>query len=472
MALKLFNTYSRKKETFKPIEEGKVCIYSCGPTVYDFVHIGNLRAFMFSDILRRYLKYAGFNIVQVMNITDVDDKTIKNAKKSSEPLQLFTKRYTQEFIKDIKTLNIELPEQMVNATDHIHEMVQLIEKLHEKGLAYEKKGSVYYKIAAFKNYGKLAGLDLDNLKVNAEGRLSDADEYEKDNVRDFALWKAYDPDDGNAFWGTPYGKGRPGWHIECSAMSMKYLGEHFDIHTGGVDLIFPHHTNEIAQSEAATGKKFVNYWLHNAHLIVNGEKMSKSLGNFYTLRDLLKKGYNPIAIRYELLSTHYRQQLNFKEDNLKQIPATLQRFYEFLDKLDDAIKQKGKVDDSPRVQNMVDHATKQFEKAMDDDLNISGGLAAVFDLMRKINTLLATDAISPSDARKTKVAMLGFDSVLGVMHHEKGHIDEEIEALIEKREKAREKKNFKLADKIRDDLLKQGIQLDDTLHGAKWKRIA
>lgn len=471
MALKLYNTLSRKKEAFKPIAEGKVRMYTCGPTVYDFVHIGNLRAFLFSDILRRYLKYKGFAVVQVMNITDVDDKTIKNAKKNGEPLQLFTKRYTQEFVKDIETINIALPDKMINATDHIHEMVELIVSLHRKGFAYEKKGSVYFKIAACSNYGKLAGLDLEHLKVNAEGRLSDADEYEKDDVRDFALWKAYDPDDGDAFWGTPYGKGRPGWHIECSAMSMKYLGEQFDIHTGGVDLIFPHHTNEIAQSEGATGKKFVNYWLHNAHLIVNGEKMSKSLGNFYTLRDLLKKGYNPVAIRYELLSTHYRQQLNFKEENLRQIPATLQRFYEFLDKLEDVAQRRVKTDNTDAAQKAIDTAKKAFEKAMDDDLNISGGLAAVFDLMREINTLLATDALSASDAKKVKATMLGFDSVLGVMHHDKGSIDEEIEALIRKREDARKKKDFALSDKIRNDLLKRGIQLDDTPHGVKWKRI-
>lgn len=471
MALRFYNSLTHKKEVFKPLEEGKVRMYSCGPTVYNFVHIGNLRAFVFTDLLRRYLKYSGFKLTHVMNITDVDDKTIRDSKKEKLPLKMFTEKYTKEFLDDIGSVNVEVPEIMPRATDHIHEMVGIIEKLHKNGLAYEKNGSVYFKIAGSKGYGALAGLDKADLKLNADGRLSDRDEYEKEDVRDFALWKAYDKDDGDVFWGTPFGKGRPGWHIECSAMSMKYLGETFDIHTGGIDLLFPHHTNEIAQSSGATGKKFVNYWLHNAHLIVNGEKMSKSKGNFFTLRDLLKKGYNPVAIRYELLSTHYRQQLNFKEDNLKKLPETLERFYEFLDKLDDVVDRNVKGTPSEVVVKSIETAKSSFEETMDDDLNISGALAAVFDFMRDINTLLGSDSLCVSDAKKVKETMLGFDSVLGVMHHEKGSIDEEIEALIAKREAARKSKDFATSDNIRDDLLKRGIQLSDTPHGVKWKKV-
>ncbi|MEK6808976.1 MAG: cysteine--tRNA ligase, partial [Nanoarchaeota archaeon] len=329
--LRLFNTRTRKIGVFKSIKDKEVNIYTCGPTVYDYAHIGNLRAYICADILKRYLKYKGYNVKHVMNITDVDDKTIKGSQQQGISLKKYTQNFSNMFFEDIKILNLDLPDIFPKATEHIPEMIMLIKKLLKKGFAYKgEDGSIYYDISKFKNYGKLAQLDMDGLKEGARIRH---DEYSKDSPKDFCLWKACDKDDGDVFWKTELGKGRPGWHIECSAMNMKYLGEEFDIHTGGVDLIFPHHENEIAQSVGATGKEFVHYWFHNEHLLVNGKKMSKSLGNFYTLRDLLNKGYNPIGIRYLLLSTHYRQQLNFTEESLQGAENSVQRINDFILKL-------------------------------------------------------------------------------------------------------------------------------------------
>ncbi|RMF88331.1 MAG: cysteine--tRNA ligase, partial [Nitrospinota bacterium] len=313
--LKFYNSLTRRKEEFHPIEPGRVRMYTCGPTVYDYAHIGNFRAYIFEDILRRYLKYKGYQVTQVMNITDVDDKTIRESRRRGMSLKEFTSFYVQAFFEDLETLNIERAEYYPAATEHIDQMVALIKRLIENGHTYEVDGSIYFRISTFPAYGRLAGLDAVQLQGGASGRV-DADEYGKEDVRDFVLWKAWREEDGDVFWETELGKGRPGWHIECSAMSMHYLGEHFDIHTGGIDNLFPHHENEIAQSEAATKKPFVNYWLHCQHLLVNNAKMSKSLGNFYTLRDLLERGYKPKAIRYALLSTHYRQQHNFTFEGL------------------------------------------------------------------------------------------------------------------------------------------------------------
>ena len=332
MAFKVFNTLTKKKEEFKSIIPNQVKMYSCGPTVYNHVHIGNLRAFLFADLLRRYIKYKGYKLTHTMNITDVDDKTIRDSQNEKKSLTEFTQFYEKTFLDNLKTLNIEIPEIMPRATDHIPEIVNMIKSLTEKGHTYESDGSIYFRISSFKEYGALANLDFSKLKENAQGRLTE-DEYEKENARDFVLWKAYTESDGDVFWETELGKGRPGWHIECSAMSTKYLGDHFDIHTGGVDLIFPHHTNEIAQSVCATGRPFVNYWIHNEHLIVNGKKMSKSLGNFFTLKDLLDKGYHPMAIRYELISTHYRSKLDFRENSLENVWSTVQKFHDFIDSL-------------------------------------------------------------------------------------------------------------------------------------------
>ncbi|MFH1316232.1 MAG: cysteine--tRNA ligase [Candidatus Woesearchaeota archaeon] len=466
MALKFYNTLTRKKELFKPIKKNVVHMYSCGPTVYNHVHIGNLRAYVFVDLLRRYLKYKGYKLKHVMNITDVEDKIIRDSQKQGKSLKEFTEPYTNSFLKDIETLNIEKPEIMPKATDSIKGMVKLVKALLEKGIAYKTdNGDIYYKISKFKDYGKLACLDIEGLKKNADGRLDNADEYEKEDARDFALWKAYDKKDGDIFWETEIGKGRPGWHIECSVMSAENLGQPFDIHTGGVDLIFPHHTNEIAQSEGAYGKKFVNYWIHNAHLIVNGKKMSKSLGNFFTLKDLLDKKYNAMAIRYELMATHYRVKLDFREDNLKKLTETLDKFSDFLKKLEIV---KGK-ENNKKVDDLIKKSKEKFEKEMDNDLNISGALAAIFEFMNAVNKII--DKISASDAKKIIELMKKFDTVLGVMDFGEGDLGKEIQDMIVQREKARSEKDFKTADKIRDKLKKKGIELKDTKDGVIWKRV-
>jgi len=461
MVLKLFNTLTRKKEIFKPIKKNLVTLYTCGPTVYNYVHIGNLRAMMVYDLLKRYLKYKDFKIKHVMNITDVDDKTIRDSQKEKKSLKEFTEFYTKAFFNDIESLNIEKADIIPKATGEIKEMVDLVKILLKKEIAYKTEDGIYFSINKFKNYGQLALLKQENLKAGASGRITE-DEYDKENAHDFVLWKFWNKKDGNVFWETEIGKGRPGWHIECSVMSSKYLGQPFDIHMGGIDLIFPHHTNEIAQSEAAYDKKFCNFWIHNAHLIVNGEKMSKSLGNFYTLKDLKK--YDLKAIRYVLLSTHYRQKLNFKEDDLKKIPEILQKFYDFLDKLDE-IKL---TTNNPNVQKLIKKAEEDFENAMDDDLNISAGLAAIFNFMTSINKIM--DNISKTNAKEIKNVMLKFDSVLGIMKHEKIKLDSEIEALVKKREQARKEKDFVTADEIRDQLKKKNIILEDTPNGIRWKK--
>lgn len=465
MALRFYNTLGREKQDFKPISAEEVTLYTCGPTVYNHVHIGNLRAMVSYDLAKRYLKYKGYKIKHVMNITDVDDKTIRDSQKQGKSLKEFTESYTQSFLEDLKALNIDLPpeDMMPKATEEIDEMVKLVKILLEKGFAYRaENGDIYFSISKFEDYGKLALLDKDKLKKNADGRLDNSDEYEKEDARDFALWKAWDEEDGDVFWETEIGKGRPGWHIECSAMSAKYLGQPFDIHMGGVDLIFPHHTNEIAQSEAAYGKRFCNYWMHNAHLIVNGEKMSKSLGNFYTLKDLLDKGYDPKAVRYELLATHYRQKLDFREDNLRKIPDTLQRFYDFLDRLDEA--DGG----GAEVESIISRSKEGFEKAMDDDLNISAGLASIFDLMSSVNKVMGK--LSKEDAAKVKQAMDGFDSVLGFMKHEKEDIPGDIKEMADKRLAAKKEKDFETADKLRSEINSRGFIVEDKPEGYRIKK--
>ena len=463
MALQFYNTLSRTKEEFKSIEDNHVRMYTCGPTVYDYVHIGNLRTFVWEDLLRRYLKYKGYKVTQVMNLTDVDDKTIKGSQKENIPLAEYTDKYKKAFFDDIDALNVERAEVYPAATEHIPEMVSIVTKLVEKGVGYESGGDYYYKISAFSDYGKLSHMKLDELKAGA--RVS-SDEYEKDQVSDFALWKAWDEDDGDVYWETELGKGRPGWHIECSAMSMKYLGEHFDIHTGAVDNIFPHHENEIAQSEAATGKPFVNYWLHALHLIVEGRKMAKSFGNFYTLRDILDKGYAPLAIRYLLVSTHYRQQLNFTFDGLEAARNGLERYHDFIANLGDVTSDT----DGGDADGYIEKAKKGFEEALDDDLNTSQALGVVFDFIRDINRLKAEDKLSKSEAERVLDAINGFDSVFGFQKKAEESLDEEIEAKIKAREEARANKDWAEADRIRDELLEQGIVLEDTASGTKWKR--
>ena len=462
MALVFKNSLTRLKEEFKPLVPGKVSMYTCGPTVYGYAHIGNFRTYMFEDLLRRYLKYKGYQVTQVMNLTDVDDKTIRGSRDEGIPLHEYTRRYVEAFFADLDELRIERAEHYPAATEHIQEMVGIVKRLLDRGLAYKIDGNYYFKIVAFPDYGRLANIDMQGLKPGA--RVA-ADEYEKDSVSDFALWKAWDEADGDVFWETEIGKGRPGWHIECSAMSMKYLGDYFDIHTGGVDNMFPHHENEIAQNQGATGHRVVNYWLHSEYLIVDGRKMSKSLGNYYTLRDVLVKGYPALAVRYLLLATYYRQQLNFTFDGLEAARAALERYNDFIANLGVYPGgESGGVADA-----IIEKATRGFEDALDDDLNISGALGAVFDFIRDINRLKAENRLSADERDKALGTIRRFDTVLAFETKAEA-VDGEVEALIEKRNQARKDKDYALADKIRDDLMAVGIILEDTPEGVRWKR--
>jgi cysteinyl-tRNA synthetase len=463
MALRFTNTMNRRLEDFQSLEPGHVRMYTCGPTIYAPAHIGNFRAYIFEDILRRFLKYKGYRVTQVMNLTDIDDKTIKDSQAKGISLQEHTLKFKEMFFRDLDRLNIERAEYYPAATDHIPEMVALVQKLIDHGHAYASGGSIYFKISTFPRYGALSHMDMENLKAGAR---VDSDEYEKESVSDFALWKGWSERDGNVFWETPLGKGRPGWHIECSAMSMKYLGETFDIHTGGVDNIFPHHENEIAQSEGATGKKFVNYWMHNAHLIVESKKMSKSEGNFYTVEDLVEMGHNPIAIRYLLMATHYRQQLNFTTETLEAAKAAITRLRDFAFNVENA--RSGP--ESEAVQLSISKAAEDFEGGLDNDLNMSPALAAVFDFVREINGFIAEQGLSDADKMAVLQALKRFDSVLGVIYAEEKGIDERIERLIKDRIEAKKARDFSTADKIRTDLFDEGIILEDTPAGTKWKR--
>lgn len=463
MALLLYNTLTRKKAIFKPIIGKEVSMYSCGPTVYDYAHIGNFRAYIVSDLLRRYLEYTGYKVKLVMNITDVDDKTIKGSRQQGISLARFTDKYKKAFFEDLRKLNIRPASVYPEATKHIPEMERLVKALLDKGYAYKSDdGSVYYDISKFKDYGKLSNLQIKKLRAGA--RVSQ-DQYEKGQAQDFALWKAWSAQDGDVGWETPFGKGRPGWHIECSAMSMKYLGGTFDIHAGGVDLIFPHHENETAQSEASTGKPFVKYWVHNEHLLVNGRKMSKSLGNFYTLRDLLSKGYNPTSIRYLLLATHYRQKLNFTLPGLEAANNSVSRLLDFMDMLDNVTSAKN----NPAVKKKVENVKSKFELAMDNDLNISKALAAVFDFVKEVNILAEKGELGKHDAKMVKAMMLDFDHVLGILETQKQDISKAIERLIQKREEARREHDFRKSDEIRAKLRGMGVILEDTPSGIKWK---
>lgn len=458
--IQLYNTLTKKKEPFKPLKDGVVGLYTCGPTVYDLAHIGNFRAYVFEDLLHRYLEYSGFKVLRVMNITDVDDKTIKCSQTESKSLTEYTDRYISAFIKDMEQLRLKRPDYLPRATEHIPEMVSIIKKLLEKGYAYRKDDSIYFSISKFPSYGKLAGIDLSEIKP---GVRVDVDEYEKEDVRDFALWKE---EKENVFWDTELGRGRPGWHIECSAMSMKYLGESFDIHTGGIDNIFPHHENEIAQSEAATGKKFVNYWLHCSHLLVNNEKMSKSKGNFHTLRDLLNKGHNPVAIRYLLLSAHYRDPLNFTDKSLVQAENTVKNYNAFYQAMDFCKTEKEDNSISPAIEK----ARKVFTEGLNEDLNISLALSGIFNLIKTANIALTDGAIGVKEAADIKSFLEEIDSVLAILDTEKTELTEEERNLITERGSARKDKNFKKADEIRDKLKAKKVILEDTPYGTRWKK--
>jgi cysteinyl-tRNA synthetase len=460
--LKLYNTLTGTVEDFQALEEGVVSLYTCGPTVYDFAHIGNFRTFSFQDLLRKYLRYRGYRVRHVMNITDVDDKTIRNAREQGVSLRDYTARYTEAFLEDCRSLRLEPPDLMPRATDHIPEMVRLIRSLEERGLTYRREGSIYFSIARFPGYGKLSRKDFSGMQ---SGLRVDSDEYEKDDVRDFVLWKA--PKDGEDFWETELGPGRPGWHIECSAMSMKYLGETFDIHCGGVDLIFPHHENEIAQSEAATGKQFVRYWVHPEFLLVEGEKMSKSKGNYFTLRDLLSEGHSPEAIRYLLLSVNYRRQLNFTIDGLRQAQASIQRLEDF------ALRMKEKAGSTPPCEGfaaVVEKARRTFVEAMDEDLNTSAALAAVFDFVRATYQESERGGTCGGDAAAALQFIHEVDGLFRVLRPQPELLDDEILRKIEERQAARRRRDFAEADRIRDWLVSKGIQLEDTREGTRWKR--
>ncbi len=449
MVLKLYNTLTRKKEIFKPIKPKQVGIYSCGPTVYNKAHIGNLRAMVFYDLVRRYLKFSGYKVNQVMNITDIDDKTILGSQEEKISLKKFTKKYTELFFENLMDMNIETFEKYPKATDHINEMVALVKKLLKNEYAYKANDGIYFDISKFKDYGKLSHLKLKTLKAGASGRVN-ADEYDKKNAQDFALWKFWTEEDGDVFWETEIGKGRPGWHLECSAMSSKYLGQPFDIHTGGVDLIFPHHENEIAQSEAATGKNFVNYWLHNEHLMINSKKMSKSLGNFYTLEDLQNRGYSPITIRYAFLSIHYRQKINLTD-------ALLEQAREAVKKINDFVIEADAVDDSDSgdISELIKRSKTEFKKAMDDDLNIGQALNVLFNFMKSANKFGA--------GKNAAGFVRGIDTILDILKSQ--NIPTEIQRLAEEREEARKNKNFKESDKLRDELLEKGYEIRDKPEG-------
>ncbi|HTY75713.1 MAG TPA: cysteine--tRNA ligase [Candidatus Nanoarchaeia archaeon] len=463
--IKVFNTLTRVKEEFKPIEPGKVGIYTCGPTVYDYAHIGNFRAFLFEDLLKRWLIHQGFQVKHVMNLTDVDDKTIKGSQKQGMPLREYTDYYAKAFFEDIQALNIQPATVYPRATDHIPEMVQLVQTLLKKGYAYHgEDGSIYFAISKFPEYGKLSHIQVQDLKAGA--RVSQ-DEYAKEQAQDFALWKAWTPEDGDVFWDTELGKGRPGWHVECSAMSMKYLGETFDIHCGGVDNMFPHHENEIAQSEAATGKTFVHCWMHNEHLQVEGKKMAKSLGNFYTLRDLLKRGIDPLAIRYLLLSTHYRQQFNFTFEGLEAAKGAIERLINLQRRLRDA-KGKG---NSREFSELTKKVQTCFSEAMNDDLSVSLALASLFDYARDINNMLDIGDLSKGEAEEVLNVIADFNNVLGVIPENKEDaLPPEATELIERREAARKVKDWKAADALRQQLKAMGIVIEDTAQGVRWKK--
>ncbi len=465
--LQFYNSMSRKKEVFTSIEPGKVKMYTCGPTVYNFAHIGNFRAYMFEDLLRRTIEYAGYEVTQVMNLTDVDDKTIRDSIAEGLSLNDFTAKYKKSFFADIKTLRIETAEHYPAATDHIPEMIAIIETLLEKGYAYRAgDGSVYYSIAKFADYGKLAKIDMENQRTVE--RVQN-DEYAKDSVADFALWKAWSANDGDVAWDSPWGKGRPGWHIECSAMSMKYLGKTFDMHTGGIDNMFPHHEDEIAQSEAANGCTFVNYWLHCGYLIVNGEKMSKSLGNFYTLHDLLDKGWSAREIRFVLLSTHYRKKLNFSEKALEQARNSLNSFRDFFIRL-----KKAAGADQPKNELILQKADDDFAAAISDDLNISGALAAMYSAMHDINKLLDKQNLSANFAIKILDLYRKFDTVLAILDLDDVNepaIPEKITKLVEERQEARKSKDFARSDAIRDELKAEGWIVEDSPDGPVIKSV-
>ncbi len=465
MSLRFYNTLSQRAEPFSPLHDNVVRMYSCGPTVWNYAHIGNLRTFTFVDLLRRWLRARGYRLDHVMNITDVDDRIIQQAAAAGKSLADYTSAFTEAFLEDEATLRIERPEHLVRATDHIQEMAEAIRKLEEKGFTYRSDGSIYFSIAKFPHYGELSHTDFSGIRAGAR---VDTDRYDKADARDFALWKA--PKEGEVFWDTVVGRGRPGWHIECSVMAMKYLGETLDIHAGGIDLTFPHHENEIAQSEALTGKPFARFWLHSEHLIVEGQTMSKSLGNFFTLRDLLEQGYAPEAIRYLLISVPYRNKLNFTFDSLRSAVTAIERLRNYKLRL-----ETGKYADGANeaLLERTRDAVRRFEDALDDDLNTAEALAAAFEYVRDTNTAMDSGEFRAGNAAPALDFLARFDAVFDVIRQSQpasGLSDAEIDAKIQERLAARKARNFARSDEIRKELLEQGVVLEDTKEGTRWKR--
>lgn len=483
MPIRLHNTLTQQLEVFTPLHGNTVRMYTCGPTVYNFIHIGNLRTFTFQDILRRWLRYRGYALDHVMNITDVEDKIIASAARDHKTLAEYTAPYEQAFFEDCALLRLERPERVVKATDHILEMAEAVQTLKAKGCTYVSEGSTYFRIASFPEYGKLSHNNFDGI---ISGARVDVDEYDKADARDFVLWKARKGDE--PFWHEPIGDGRPGWHIECSVMAMKYLGETLDIHAGGVDLIFPHHENEIAQSESITGKPFSRFWLHSEHLQIESQKMSKSLGNFYTLRDLFEKGFSPESIRFLLASVPYRKKLNFTFDGLKAAATAIERLRNFEDRLKTAkLPDQTAGAGAEELAARAAKAVAAFESSLDDDLNTAEALAAVFEFVRETNTTLDQDRFPEANRAGALNVLNVFDRIFDVLRPNEqvpglrldllaqpespvGLTDAEIERLIEARTAAKKARNFVRADELRAELVEKGILIEDTKDGVRWKR--
>ncbi len=469
MALSFYNSLTHRQQEFTPIQDGQVGLYTCGPTVYNYAHIGNFRAYMFEDLLKRTLLYLGFRVRHIMNLTDVDDKTIRGAQAAGASLRDFTQKYKDAFFQDIAALRILPADVYPAATDHIDDMIAIVRTLFEKGIAYQAEDrSVYFSIAKWPSYGQLVNIDHDQMRSGTRVKL---DEYAKESVADFALWKAYDEEDGDVAWDSPWGKGRPGWHLECSAMSSRYLGPTFDIHCGGIDNMFPHHEDEIAQSEAANGCRFVNYWLHCAHLMVDGQKMSKSLGNFFTLRDILAKGYTGREIRWVLLGAHYRQSLNFSFKALDDARTALQR----LDTARQRLAEAAGIPDAGLTETTaaIAGAESAFRAGLEDDLNISAALAALFDFIRDVNRLMDEHKLAGAAAAQALALLERLDSVLAVCTPDQDEsAPRAILDLAEARQAARKAKDFARADQLRAELEAQGWVVEDTPKGPRVKKKA
>ena len=465
--LRLFNTLSREKETFIPLRPGEVRMYSCGPTVYNDPHIGNLRTVLWSDLLRRYLQYRGLKVTQVMNITDVEDKIIRNANAAGADIRTYVEPYIASFHASLAKLRIKPADSYPRATEYVPQMVELVKTLAARGHTYVADGSTYFKVSTLPGYGKLARVEIDS---SSEFSRVESDEYEKESARDFVLWKAKKENEPS--WPTEIGEGRPGWHLECSAMSMDLLGETFDIHTGAVDLIFPHHENEIAQSEGATGKPFVRYWLHGEHLNIDAQKMSKSLGNIYSVREIEELDYSPLALRYALLSVPYRTKLNFTTQSLDDARNALARIESFLLRLQEvgASGPKDAAHADDHADAMIGKFLGEFQEAMDDDLNTAGALGALFTLIRDANAAIDAGRLSSGDAEGIRTALMKVDSVLDIFPSMEQSIDAGIERLIDARNAARKARDFAESDRLRAELESRGILLEDTPGGVRWKR--